>query len=75
MSLSRGTHAQFQPISLWLQEYVKSSVKDDKNVFKPETFLQENHQDSKWSIQNIINHINCSTGPSRCEFPDNLWVN
>ena len=58
-----------------LQEYVKSIIKDGKNVLKPETTLQINHQDSKWYIQNIINHINCLAGPSHCEFPDNLWVN
>ena len=58
-----------------LQEYVKSIVKDDKNVLKPETILQKNHQDSKWCIQNIINHINFSAGPSHCESPDNLWAN
>ena len=58
-----------------LQEYVKSIVKDDKNVLKPKKFLHKNHQDSKWCIQNIINRINCSAVPSHCEFPDNLWVN
>ena len=58
-----------------LQEYVKSIIKGEKNVLKPEIILQKNHQDSKWCIQNIINHINCSTGPSHCGFPDNLWVN
>ena len=36
-----------------LQEYVKSIVKDDKNMLKPKTILQKNHQDSKWCIQNI----------------------
>ena len=57
------------------QGYVKSIVKDDKNVLKPKTIFQKNHQDSKWCIQNIINHINCSAEPSHYKFPDNLWVN
>ena len=35
-----------------LQESVNSIFKDDKNVFKPETILKTNHQDSKWCIQN-----------------------
>ena len=58
-----------------LQEYVKSIIKDDKNVLKPEAILQKNHVDSEWCIQNIIDHINCSAGPSHCEFQDNLWIN
>ena len=58
-----------------LQEYVKSITKDEKSVLQPEAILQENREDSKWCIQNIINHINRSVGPSHCEFPDNLWVN
>ena len=36
-----------------LQDYVKSIIKDDKNVLKNETILQKNHQDSKSCIQNI----------------------
>ena len=47
-----------------LQEYVKSIIKDEKIVLKPETILQKNHQDSKCCIQNLINHSNCSAGPS-----------
>ena len=47
-----------------LQKYVKSIIKDKKSVLKPETILQKNHQDSKCCIQNIINHSNCSAGPS-----------
>ena len=78
MLLSRGTCEISANIIVHckrLQEYLKSIFKDDKNGLKPETILQKNHQDSKWCIQNIINHINCSTGPSHYEFPDNLWVN
>ena len=55
--LSRGTCTISANIIVHckrLQEYVKSIVKDDKNVLKPETILQKNHQDSKWCIQNII---------------------
>ena len=47
-----------------LQEYVKSIIKDEKSVLKPETILQKNNQDSKCCIQNIINHSNCSAGLS-----------
>ena len=57
MLLSRGTCTISVNIIVHckrLQEYVKSIVKDDKNVLKPETILQKNHQDSKWCIQNII---------------------
>ena len=78
MLLSRGTCTISANIIVHckrLQEYVKSIVKDDKNVLKPKTILQKNNQDSKWCIQNIINHINCSAGPSHCECPDDLWVN
>ena len=78
MLLSRGTctvSAKTIVHCKRLQEYAKSIVKDDKNVLKPESISQKNYQDSKWCIQNIINHINCSAGPSHCEFPDNLWVN
>ena len=78
MLLSRGTCTISANIIVHckrLQEYVKSTIKDDKNVLKPETILQKSHQDSKWCIQNIINRINCSAVLSHCEFPDNLWVN
>ena len=47
-----------------LHEYVKSIIKDQKSVLKPETILQQSDQDSKCYIQKIINHINCSAGPS-----------
>ena len=35
----------------------------------------KNHQNFEWGIQDIINHINFSAGPSRCKFLDNLWIN
>ena len=47
-----------------LQDNVKSIIKDEKSVLKPKTILQKNHQDSNCCIQNIINHGNCSAGPS-----------
>ena len=78
MLLSRGTCTISANIIVHckrLQECVESIVKDGKNKVKPETILQKTRQDSKWCIQNIINHINCSAGPGHCEFPDNLWVN
>ena len=78
MQLSRGT-CKISAIIIvhWkrLQEYVKGIVKDKKNALKTETILQKKYQDSKWCIQNIINHMNYSAGPSHCEFIFNLWVN
>ena len=47
-----------------LHEYVKSIIKDQKIVLKPKAILQKSHQDSKCYIQNVINHINSSAGPS-----------
>ena len=77
MLLSRGTCTISANIIVHCKrlQYVKSIVKDDKNVLKPETNLQKSHQDSKCCIQNIINRVNCSAVLSHCEFPDNLWVN
>ena len=62
MLLSRGTCAISANIIVNCKRlhYVKSIVKDDKNVLKPKTILQKSDQDSKWRIQNIINRINCS---------------
>ena len=50
-----------------LQENVKSIIKDDKNVLKSETILEKIRQGSKWWYQRIINHMDCSAGPSHCE--------
>ena len=58
----QDAHAQFEPILFCIVKSivhnVKSIIKYDKNVLKPETILQKrNHQDAKWCIQNTNNHI------------------
>ena len=58
-----------------LQEYVKSIIKDEKSVLKPETILQKNHQGSKYYIQNITTIATAQQGlvaKCHCEFQDNL---